>query len=188
MLLVAFIYSTYIKSRRATAEVPKGASVVSDESATPEDRVLYGREYSSADIEIYLEEDMEEEYVEETQSILAMFPAGVIRDMSKKRLRIILYADDRNRSNDENAISILSENKEKLRENLIYSLCEYTDKVYKISDSEAFVSLTDRDFISVMKEYVEDKYTFRKNEQELCEYLDEIFKGSESIEEILNKH
>jgi len=187
VLTIALIYSTYIKSRKTITEVPKGASVVSEDSATPDDRVLYGKEYSTEDIEIFIEEDMDEEYIEEATEVLAMFPAGVVRNLADEKVKIILYTDKENKNTKENALTIYAKTITDMKKSLIESLCEYTDKTYEISSSSEYQSITDRDFTEVMKEYVSDKKSLRNNEPLIYEYLDNLFKGNENIEEILKR-
>lgn len=189
MLVIALIYSTYIKSRRTTMDAPKDATVVTEDDATPDNRVVYGKEYSVANIEIYLEEDMPNEYVNIVRNIIAAFPVGVVRVMSDTNTRIILYKDERNMSSDNNCVNVSSLNEEGLKNNLINELCSYTDKVYRISSSDKFKNLTkrgDTDFTRVLTVYVTDKEKLKIENPEICEFFDESFMDSKGIEEILN--
>ena len=186
IFLIALIYSTYIKSRRTTTEIPKGASVVSEDNATPDDRILYGREYASVDVEIYIEDGLDEEYVKEVQETVALFPAGVAASLPKNNMQIILVSDFSGIEKADNKIFIKAESRETVRYELIKQLCSYTDKVYEISESEVFKQLTEDKFENVMTMYVTDKRSLQNENKELCEYLDTLFKDRERIDEILN--
>lgn len=188
MLTIALIYSTYIKSRRTTAEVPKGATVVTEDKETPDDKVLYGKEYFTLDIEIYLEEDMEEEYVSIFQEVLARFPAGVAKRLSEEYRKVIIYSDQENKGNDKDAIYIHAESKEDIQVRLTDYLIEYTDKVYGITKSDEFLSLTDEDFKILMNKYITDNRTLKRESPEIYEYFDSMFKESESIEDIIKRN
>lgn len=186
IFLIALIYSTYIKSRRTTTEIPKGASVVSEDNATPDDRILYGREYASVDVEIYIEDGLDEEYVKEVQETVALFPAGVAASLPKNNMQIILVSDFSGIEKADNKIFIKAESRETVRYELIKQLCSYTDKIYEISESEVYKQLTDDKFENVMTMYVTDKRSLQNENRELCEYLDTLFKDRERIDEILN--
>lgn len=186
IFLIAIIYSTYIKSRRTTTEIPKGASVVSEDNATPDDRILYGREYASVDVEIYIEDGLDEEYVKEVQETVALFPAGVAASLPKNNMQIILVSDFSGIEKADNKIYIKAESTETVRKELIKQLCSYTDKVYEISELEVFKQLTDDKFENVMTMYVTDKRSLQNENRELCEYLDNLFKDRKRIDEILN--
>lgn len=186
IFLIALIYSTYINSRRTTTEIPKGASVVSEDNATPDDRILYGREYASVDVEIYIEDGLDEEYVKEVQETVALFPAGVAASLPKNNMQIILVSDFSGIEKADNKIFIKAESRETVRYELIKQLCSYTDKVYEISESEVFKQLTEDKFENVMTMYVTDKRSLQNENKELCEYLDTLFKDRERIDEILN--
>lgn len=186
IFLIALIYSTYIKSRRTTTEIPKGASVVSEDNATPDDRILYGREYASVDVEIYIEDGLDEEYVKEVQETVALFPAGVAASLPKNNMQIILVSDFSGIEKADNKIFIKAESRETVRYELIKQLCSYTDKVYEISELEVFKQLTEDKFENVMTMYVTDKRSLQNENKELCEYLDTLFKDRERIDEILN--
>ena len=186
IFLIALIYSTYIKSRRTTTEIPKGASVVSEDNATPDDRILYGREYASVDVEIYIEDGLDEEYVKEVQETVALFPAGVAASLPKNNMQIILVSDFSGIEKADNKIFIKAESRETVRYELIKQLCSYTDKVYEISELEVFKQLTEDKFENVMTMYVTDKRSLQNENKELCEYLDTLFKDKERIDEILN--
>lgn len=186
IFLIALIYSTYIKSRRTTTEIPKGASVVSEDNATPDDRILYGREYASVDVEIYIEDGLDEEYVKGVQETVALFPAGVAASLPKNNMQIILVSDFSGIEKSDNKIFIKAESRETVRYELIKQLCSYTDKVYEISESEVFKQLTEDKFENVMTMYVTDKRSLQNENKELCEYLDTLFKDRERIDEILN--
>ena len=186
IFLIALIYSTYIKSRRTTTEIPKGASVVSEDNATPDDRILYGREYASVDVEIYIEDGLDEEYVKEVQETVALFPAGVAASLPKNNMQIILVSDFGDIEKADNKIFIKAESIETVRKELIKQLCCYTDKIYEISESEVYKQLTDDKFENVMTMYVTDKRSLQNENRELCEYLDTLFKDKERIDEILN--
>lgn len=186
IFLIALIYSTYIKSRRTTTEIPKGASVVSEDNATPDDRILYGREYASVDVEIYIEDGLDEEYVKEVQETVALFPAGVAASLPKNNMQIILVSDFSGIGKADNKIFIKAESTETVRKELIKQLCSYTDKVYEISELEVFKQLTEDKFENVMTMYVTDKRSLQDENRELCEYLDNLFKDRKRIDEILN--
>lgn len=186
IFLIALIYSTYIKSRRTTTEIPKGTSVVSEDNATPDDRILYGREYASVDVEIYIEDGLDEEYVKEVQETVALFPAGVAASLPKNNIQIIIVSDFSGIEKADNKIYIKAESIEIVRYELIRHLCNYTDKVYEISESEEFKKLTEDKFEKVMTMYVTDKRLLQIENKEICEYLDNLFKDRERIDEILN--
>lgn len=186
IFLIALIYSTYIKSRRTTTEIPKGTSVVSEDNATPDDRILYGREYASVDVEIYIEDGLDEEYVKEVQETVALFPAGVAASLPKNNIQIIIVSDFSGIEKADNKIYIKAESIEIVRYELIRHLCNYTDKVYEISESEEFKKLTEDKFEKVMTMYVTDKRSLQIENKEICEYLDNLFKDRERIDEILN--
>lgn len=186
IFLIALIYSTYIKSRRTTTEIPKGTSVVSEDNATPDDRILYGREYASVDVEIYIEDGLDEEYVKEVQETVALFPAGVAASLPKNNIQIIIVSDFSGIEKADNKIYIKAESIEIVRYELIRHLCNYTDKVYEISESEEFKKLTEDKFEKVMTMYVTDKRSLQIENMEICEYLDNLFKDRERIDEILN--
>lgn len=172
MIIVGVIYASYIKSRRTTAEIPKGANVVEDDAATPDDRVLYGREYSAVEIETYSEEGLPEAYILKVQEVLAMFPPRVARSLQENDIHIVLVIEDENTS-DNKAIYVYSDTEESLVDNLITGLCEYTDEVYGISKAEE------------IKEYVINKKAFSETDPETYEYFEDLFSESERIEEIL---
>ena len=186
IFLIALIYSTYIKSRRTTTETPKGTSVVSEDNATPDDRILYGREYASVDVEIYIEDGLDEEYVKEVQETVALFPAGVAASLPKNNIQIIIVSDFSGIEKADNKIYIKAESIEIVRYELIRHLCNYTDKVYEISESEEFKKLTEDKFEKVMTMYVTDKRSLQIENKEICEYLDNLFKDRERIDKILN--
>ena len=186
IFLIALIYSTYIKSRRTTTEIPKGTSVVSEDNATPDDRILYGREYASVDVEIYIEDGLDEEYVKEVQETVALFPAGVAASLPKNNIQIIIVSDFSGIEKADNKIYIKAESIEIVRYELIRHLCNYTDKVYEISESEEFKKLTEDKFEKVMTMYVTDKRSLQIENKEICEYLDNLFKDRERIDKILN--
>lgn len=186
MLIIALIYSTYVKSRKTVDSLPEGVNIVSGESVTPEDKVLYGSEYSKEDIKIYLEEDMDGEYIREAEEVLSMFPANVIRSISENGMKIILYTDKRNAGDEEGTINVCVRKEEELRDNLTFKLCEYTDRIYGISSLPEYSELTDEIFTDVMSEYVKDKQRIYDNNPLLYEYLEDMFNSGESIEEIIN--
>ena len=86
----------------------------------------------------------------------------------------------------DNKIYIKAESIEIVRYELIRHLCNYTDKVYEISESEEFKKLTEDKFEKVMTMYVTDKRSLQIENKEICEYLDNLFKDRERIDEILN--
>lgn len=187
LLIIAFIYSTYFRSRKTTTEIPKGVNVVTDEEATPEDKVLYGIEYTTVNVSIFLEEGISESVVNSVQEVMALFPAKIIRSLPRNNINIYVVTNDSVEYKENSGILVVSTDNKINKDKFIYELCDYAYRYHNDIFKLEYVNKEDKEyFIESLSEYVNNKESLREHDPEICSYYEEMFKEDERIEEILN--